>query len=312
MIKSVSSTTELGHVFADSVQALLQQTKLTANQIHAIGSHGQTIRHVPNQTIPYTLQIGDPNIIAARTGITCVADFRRRDLALGGQAAPLAPAFHADQLRSNTENRWVLNIGGIANATLLPKNPNTAAIGFDTGPGNTLLNLWIKQHQQVDYDHHGKWARSGTIQPDLLTALLQEPYFQAPAPKSTGRELFNLSWLEQVLKHFPTLHAANIQATLTELTATSIATALQNQANDAHNVFICGGGIHNHYLIERLQHHLPHWQLHSTAAVGIDPDWMEAMAFAWLAQQTLHRKPGNLPSVTGARKPAVLGAIYLG
>ncbi len=301
---------QLGRLFAEAVQALLRQADLDASAISAIGSHGQTLRHYPDTEFPTTLQIGDPNIIAEQTGITTIADFRRRDMAAGGQGAPLAPAFHQALLRDEKDDRVVLNIGGIANIPLLPADPAQPITGFDTGPGNALMDSWIQTHLQQSHDPEGTWATSGKMNKTLLDQLLSDAYFQQAPPKSTGRETFNLSWLEKQLQNFSDLSAEDIQATLAELTAISIARAISKHAADTKQVLICGGGIHNSYLIQRLAAHLPQQQLRSTQELGIDPDWVEAMAFAWLAKQTLEGQAGNLPGVTGAQHPVILGGIY--
>lgn len=300
----------LGKQFANSCLALLKQTGLKAENICAIGSHGQTICHMPNLDTPFTWQIGDPNIIATLTNITTVADFRRRDLALGGQAAPLAPAFHQYLLDCEHEDRWVLNIGGMANITYLPQDKTKAVIGFDTGPGNTLMDAYCREHLQKDFDDNGEWAKSGTVNQELLSLLLSDPYFQQPPPKSTGREYFHLDWLNSKLTFIPTAVAPeNIQATLLELTARTISDAIQDFQH-AGSLWICGGGVHNITLQQRLQQLCTRTKIHTTEEIGIHPDWIEACAFAWLAKQTLEGKPGNIPSVTGARHASVLGAIY--
>ncbi len=302
---------QLGELFAKSVNELIHKANVTAADVKAIGSHGQTIRHMPNAPQPFTLQIGDPNIIAARTGITTVADFRRRDMALGGQAAPLAPAFHDFLLRDQHENRWVLNIGGIANLTLLEKKQGSAVIGFDTGPGNTLMDAWCMRHQRRSYDHDGLWAASGTVDQPLLDALLSDSYFAKSAPKSTGREVFNLEWLNSRLRVNNIQRApADIQATLCELTAQTIANAISAYEIQPGSIWLCGGGSHNSLLVKRLTALCAPYRITTTEEANLHPDWMEAAAFAWLAQQTLRGLPGNLPSVTGAKQPTILGAIY--
>ena len=301
---------QLGRLFAEAVQALLTQADLDASAISAIGSHGQTLRHYPDTEFPTTLQIGDPNIIAEQTGITTITDFRRRDMAAGGQGAPLAPAFHQAMLRDEHYNQVVLNLGGIANITLLPADPRQPVTGFDTGPSNALMDSWTQTHLQQTYDAKGAWAASGRINNALLEQLLNDVYFRQSPPKSTGRETFNLTWLEQQLQNFSDLSAEDIQATLAELTAISIARAINQYAADTEQVLVCGGGIHNSYLMQRLAAHLPQQQLRSTEERGIDPDWVEAMAFAWLAKQTMEGQAGNLPGVTGAQHPVILGGIY--
>ena len=298
---------------ADAVNRLLSQTSLTAHDISAIGSHGQTIRHAPNDETPYTLQIGDPNTLAELTGITTAADFRRRDLAAGGQGAPLMPSFHNAMLRVNDETRVVVNIGGMANITVLPADPDEDVIGFDTGPGNVLMDAYIQTCLGKSYDEGGHWAASGSVNTDLLTRLLRDKFFKLPPPKSTGRELFNLRWLERHLKRIKKrIVRKHVQASLCELTAVSISEAIQEYAADAKSIIICGGGVHNTALMFRLQCLLEHQQIRSSEDYGIDPDAMEAIGFAWLAQQTVAIQAGNLPSVTGATHPVVLGGIYPG
>lgn len=300
---------QIGHLFADAALNLLKQQQISADKIIAIGSHGQTIRHHPNNTFPFTLQIADPNVIAEKTGITTIADFRRRDIVNGGQGAPLTPAFHAYAFRTNQKNRVILNIGGMANITLLPADLTKNVTGFDTGPGNTLIDSWIKLNLNQSHDKDGQWAKSGKINTALLAELLADPYFSLQPPKSTGREYFNLPWLQHKLKN--NLAAEDVQATLTELTAQSIMLAIDQYAEFDSEILICGGGVYNKYLQERLNFHCKNHSLHSTADFGLPPEWVEAVAFAWLAKQTMTRKPANLPSVTGAKKASILGGIYL-
>jgi len=300
---------ELGRFYANCCQRLLQKAQTAPSAVKAIGSHGQTVRHRPNGSHPFTAQLGDPNTLAQRMGITTVTDFRRRDLAAGGQGAPLAPAFHAQCLHSPDENRVILNIGGMANITILNHNSSQTIIGFDTGPGNVLLDYWYSQHQEGRYDANGDWGAAGKVNQPLLQQLLMEDYFQQPIPKSTGRECFNGSWLDEKLNAFK-LPPADIQATLCQLSADSIADAIQQQASDTQRVLVCGGGVHNKDLIRRLRQKLPAMQVDSTANAGIDPDWVEAMLFAWLAKQTIEGLTGNLTSVTGAQQPVILGGIY--
>jgi anhydro-N-acetylmuramic acid kinase len=297
-----------GEAFAGAVQVLLAQAGVSAEQIAAIGSHGQTLCHGPRATHPYTLQIGDPNRIVERTGITTVADFRRRDIAAGGQGAPLVPAFHQALLRSAEEDRVVLNIGGIANVTLLPADPEEPVSGYDTGPGNCLMDAWSELHRQQRYDDRGAWAATGQAHEQLLHTLLADPYFSEPPPKSTGTEYFSLTWLERHIRQ--QLPAEDVQASLCELTTRSIADAIKRDLPDTSRVLVCGGGARNEELMRRLQAALPGADVQSTAPLGLEPDWVEAMAFAWLAQQTLAGRAGNIPSVTGAGHPVVLGAIY--
>lgn len=299
----------LGIQFAQAVNALLEQAQLEPKQIKAIGSHGQTLCHAPNASLPFTLQAGDPNQISERTGITTIADFRRRDMAAGGQGAPLVPAFHRAVFFSSETHRTVLNIGGLANLTVLNTDCDAPVYGFDTGPGNTLIDQWCFKYTGQHYDKNGDWARSGNIHPEVLEAMLKDPYFKLAPPKSTGREHFNLGWVAQKCSHRE-LAPADVQTTLTELTAITISQAIQAQAPQTQELVICGGGVHNRYLWERIQYHCDPIKLLSTADLGADPDWVEALAFAWFAKQTLEGKPSNMPSVTGARGERILGAIY--
>lgn len=300
---------QLGHLFAEATKALLARSGVDASSIRAIGSHGQTIRHRPHAPHPFSRQIGNPSVIAEETGITTVADFRARDLAAGGEGAPLVPAFHRWLFRKPGVNRVIVNIGGIANVTWLPAAENGAVLGFDTGPGNTLLDQWIARHRDAPYDRDGAWAASGRVQKDLLAQLMADEYFAKAPPKSSGREHFNLAWLEQRLAG--NLAPEDIQATLAEFTAASIAQSLKYLPDEIGEIYICGGGTHNRHLLARLRALLPDMPVATTGILGLDPDWVEAAAFAWLAHQALAGKPGNLPSVTGARHPALLGGIYL-
>ncbi len=301
---------KLGELFAEAVNQLLEQAPVDKKQIQAIGTHGHTLWHQPTGKHPFSLQLGNANKIAELTAITTVADFRGRDIAASGQGAPLVPAFHAKYLTHSTRNRIILNVGGIANITYLPSNDNhiDEISGFDTGPGNGLIDAWVKKHRNKTYDKSGQWARSGKILPRLLEHLLTEPYFSSLPPKSTGKEYFNLNWLHNKLSNKFSSHKPNdIQATITALTAYTIA----KNCNKGDEVLVCGGGIHNEYLIELLSGYLENKPtVLSTASAGIDPDWMEAIAFAWLAKQRLEKQPGNLPSVTGAKGLRVLGSIY--
>lgn len=302
----------LANEYAAAVRNLLEKENIRAAKIRAIGSHGQTLRHYPNAKQPTTLQIGDPNLIAELTGITTVADFRRRDMAAGGQGAPLVPAFHENVFHDQQINRVVLNLGGIANITCLPSKRELPVLGFDTGPGNTLMNQWIHAHHNHGHDADGRWAASGSVHQELLTAMLADPYFALPPPKSTGTDYFSPAWITQQLADFTEIAATDVQATLCELTAVSITDAIKQHAPHTDEVLVCGGGVHNDYLMQRLYSNLAGSKIISTAAVGLDPDYIEAIAFAWLAKQTLHHQPGNLPAVTGARHPVVLGGIYYG
>ncbi|MGL5343252.1 MAG: anhydro-N-acetylmuramic acid kinase [Plesiomonas sp.] len=297
----------LGLFFAEAVQSLLTKHHILAADVEAIGCHGQTVYHDPDGVYPFTLQLGDANLMAAQTGIATVADFRRRDMALGGQGAPLVPAFHVALFGTLTP-RAILNIGGIANLTLLlPDHPVT---GFDTGPGNVLLDAWIMLQTGQRFDNNAEFAQQGQVDVDLLHALLAEPFFAIKPPKSTGRELFNMAWLQQKLAYFPSLSAIDIQATLVELTAVTITQPLLSQNITLNELLVCGGGVHNPLLMQRLAHYLPQTRVLSTEHYSVSPDYMEAMAFAWLGWCAVHQQPGNLPAVTGAEYPAILGAIY--
>lgn len=301
---------EMGELLADAVAALLATAGMPADRIAAIGSHGQTIRHRPPDGAtahPFTLQIGDPNCIAARTGITTVADFRRRDMVLGGQGAPLVPPFHAAAFRHPDRDRAVVNLGGIANVTLLPSRGEVS--GFDVGPGNCLLDAWVKRHLDRPYDDGGAWATAFTPDASLLQTLQQHPFFTREPPKSTGREDFNLGWLDAQLQAFPTLEPGVVQATLLALTSTTLTLALENYSTFTEAYF-CGGGARNQALLDDLSVRLKPRTVATTAALGVDPQCVEATAFAWLARETLHGRPGNLPAVTGASRATVLGAIY--
>lgn len=296
---------QLGIVFADAVNSLLANTNISATRITAIGSHGQTLWHRPDADPPFTWQLGDANIIAARTGITTVADFRRKDVALGGQGAPLVPAFHAAVFADPDEARAVVNIGGIANITVLNNAP---VLGYDTGPGNMLMDAWVSTNRNESFDKNGTWAASGTINRELLERMLSEPFFNQPPPRSTGRELFNLNWIENQLRKENGLEATDIQATLTELTAISISQEVMR--HDVTRVLLCGGGARNAFLRERIAANLPNVPVETTSAYGVHADYVEAAAFAWLARETLSGRPGNIPGVTGASHAAVLGAIF--
>jgi len=301
---------QLGHLFAKACNNLLNNNKLTPTDITAIGSHGQTIYHAPELSSPFSLQIGDPNIIAEQTGITTVADFRRRDIAAGGQGAPLVPAFHqaifGQIFDLSKQNISIVNIGGIANITYLSADKT---IGFDTGTGNTLMDFWIQKNLDLTYDRNGSWANTGKANPELIKILKQDPYFKLSLPKSTGKEYFSPSWLNEKISHTPDCSANDIQASLCHLTADTITEAIQQHAPLSEHTLICGGGMHNSYLIELIRNNLSH-PVSSTAEFGINPDHVEAMAFAWLARQTMNNLPGNLTEVTGARGATILGGIY--
>jgi len=291
---------------AQGIHTLLKQQGLAPEAIRAIGSHGQTIRHEPARG--FTVQIGNPALLAELTGITVVGDFRRRDVAAGGQGAPLVPAFHEALFEERAGHRAVLNVGGFSNLSLI--EPDKAVAGFDCGPGNVLLDAWIQDQRNESYDRNGQWAASGQVEPALLQALLSDPFFQTKGPKSTGREVFNLPWLKQHLDRLPPLAAEDIQATLLELSARTIVESLTGAQENTEELLVCGGGAHNAALMTRLGQLLPRARVASTATHGVDPDWVEAMAFAWLAQCCLDGVAANRPSVTGARGLRVLGAIY--
>lgn len=293
--------------FAQAVKAVLAKASYSAEQIRAIGSHGQTIRHRPE--LGFTLQIGNGARLAVETGIDVVCDFRAKDVALGGQGAPLVPAFHQAVFGRRGQLRFILNIGGIANISVLPGSADQV-FGFDTGPGNTLMDLWYRKHKGGAFDADGQWAMSGQVSEELLARLLGHPFFAKAYPKSTGRETFTLPWLELALAERPPVWPEDVQRTLLELTARSIANALLPLAPVAE-LFVCGGGVHNRALMQRLGELLPGWKLDSTSALGLHPDWVEAIAFAWLAKCFLEGRPGSLPAVTGARRPAILGALHL-
>ena len=297
---------ELARKYAAAVAAVLARSKIPASSVRAIGCHGQTIRHRPGRG--YTTQIGNAALLAELTGITVVADFRSRDVASGGQGAPLAPGFHADTFTHATEDRVVINLGGIANLTYLPHDGE--AIGFDSGPGNCLLDLWTKRHIGTPHDVGGGWAAAGRAIPDLLERLLQEPYFAAAPPKSTGRDLFNDAWLAKELRGGE--NAQGVQATLLELTARSLANAITRHCAGARRLIVCGGGAKNAALMRRLAELAAPAPVETSDRHGIDPQLVEAAAFAWLARRALNGQAGNLPSVTGARGSRVLGAIYPG
>ncbi|HEY6130995.1 MAG TPA: anhydro-N-acetylmuramic acid kinase [Halioglobus sp.] len=305
---------KLGLLFAEATLQLLAAAKTLPIQVKAIGSHGQTIRHRPPSVATcsaesFSLQIGDPNTIAENTGITTVADFRSRDIAAGGQGAPLAPAFHAAAFAKPGIHRAIINIGGIANASLL--EGTELLMGFDTGPGNTLLDHWISRCRGESFDRDGHWSATGQIDQELLAMLLMHPYFNQTGPRSTGKEDFNLAWLDNCLAEFDShLTPVNVQATLVELTSTSIARAIRNSPLDIAEIYICGGGSHNLHLMQRLTEILAPATVASTSAIGMDPDWVEAATFAWLASRTLDGLAGNSPAVTGASGARVLGGIY--
>lgn len=300
----------LADLYAQAVNGLLSASNLAADEITAIGCHGQTIRHCPDLPAgqAYTLQLGNHARLAELTGITVVGDFRSRDIAAGGQGAPLVPAFHQAIFAAPDKHRVIINIGGIANLSDLPLNGKVT--GFDSGPGNLLMDAWTLQHTGNSYDASGAWAVRGELNQSLLHALLSDPYFSQSIPKSTGRDLFNQAWLDAHLKTYPDT-PQNVARTLLEFTAETIAQALQQHCHGAEEIYVCGGGAHNLALIDSLQALSGH-SIQRTDALGVNVDWVEAVAFAWLAQRCIDHLPGNLPAVTGAAGPRILGAIYPG
>ena len=316
--RAALAANQLAVVYAQVVQSLVAGLNPFETPVTAIGAHGQTVRHQPQGTagMPhsgYTVQLNNPSLLAELTGMDVVADFRSRDVAAGGQGAPLVPAFHQHIFGQADTGVLVLNLGGIANLSVLPRSGHTAAppvLGFDCGPGNALMDAWCLQHTGQPYDAGGAWAASGQLLPALLTRLLDEPYFSAPLPKSTGRDLFSLDWLAHKLLPFADAAPADVQHTLTEFTARTCTDALQPYRHDAKALIVCGGGAFNQHLMARLQAGAPSLVVSTSSAHGLPPLQVEAAAFAWLARQTMHRQPGNLASVTGAAGPRVLGGIY--
>ncbi|MDH0171522.1 anhydro-N-acetylmuramic acid kinase [Stenotrophomonas sp. GD04145] len=311
----LASLEELGELdariaiaFADAANQLLDESGVDRTRVRAIGSHGQTVRHRPLADPAFTVQLGDGNRIAELTGITTVCDFRRRDVAAGGHGAPLMPAFHLGMLGTADEDRAVLNLGGIANLTLIPREG--AVRGFDTGPANALMDAWCQRHTGRTFDAEGAYAASGVVDGPLLAGWRADPWFDLPPPKSTGREQFHLAWAEAHMGEGQ-YAAADVQATLLELTVATVADALLVQQPQTRRLLVCGGGVHNRQLMKRLAERLPALQVESSAVHGLDPEYVEAMGFAWLAQRTMDGLAGNLPSVTGAKGPRILGAIHL-
>ena len=299
---------QVGQAFAKSINGLLDKANISASDVIAIGSHGQTVRHMPNLEVAFTIQIGDPNTIAIETGIDVIADFRRKDIALGGQGAPLVPAFHQQVFNSDKSDRVILNIGGIANITYLPK-ADEPVLGFDTGPGNALIDAWIQQTQDLPFDQDGQLAASGKTDKKLLKHLLSHTYFSQPHPKSTGKELFSQNWLEQQISEHSHLAVEDIQSTLLDLTCHSIANDILKLSSKGE-LFVCGGGTKNKELMTRLEKLLPNYQVDTTTTLGVNPQWVEAIAFAWLAFRYQNNLPANLPEVTGASREAILGARF--
>lgn len=302
----------LARHYAACVAHLLAEADMTASDVTAIGVHGQTIRHRPE--LGYTRQTNSPALLAELTGVDVIADFRSRDVAAGGQGAPLVPAFHQAVFSQGGEARVVVNIGGITNLSVLPGEPDVNVSGFDTGPGNLLMDAWINRHRQMAYDTDGAWAASGTVDPALLADLRAEPFFVLPPPKSTGRDLFSLAWLDALLASRTGVSPVDVQTTLAALTVTTLADAIVRFAPTAKGIFICGGGAYNAYLVRMLavalsgQGHAG--SVEATSALGVLPNHVEALAFAWLAERFLQRQFGNLPGVTGAAGPRILGALY--
>ena len=300
----------LGSVLAGAAIELLDAAGVDARDVTAIGSHGQTVYHAPGAATPLTVQLGDPSIIAERTGITTVADFRRRDVAAGGEGAPLAPAFHRAVFSAPGIERGILNLGGIANLSVLPADPERPLLGFDTGPANTLLDAWARTRFGAGMDRDAALARDGEVIPSLLAALLAEPYFDREPPKSTGRELFNPSWLDARLASRPEAGPHDVLRTLCELMVETAVAAVERFAPRTQELYLCGGGTRNPLLASRLAERAAPIRVDITSALGIHPDWVEAAAFAWLAMRTLAGEAGNAPTVTGAARETVLGGIY--
>ncbi len=300
----------LGHRYADVTLELLKAASVSPEHVAAIGCHGQTIRHRPGTSYPYTIQIGDPSTLAEHSGILTVAQFRQRDMAAGGQGAPLVPPFHQYLFAHPEENRGVLNLGGMANITLLPKASSTL-LGFDTGPANVLIDGWCQRMLGKDYDCNGDLARQGRLLTGLLKSMQTHPFFSQSPPKSTGREAFHLDWAQHHLDQLEQAPAVlDVLRTLTELTAWSVASAITASGLSLDTLILCGGGAYNGFLMERIQAQLPDARVISSGDMGVQPDHMEALAFAWLARQTLYGLPGNHPDVTGAAGFRILGGIY--
>ncbi len=307
---------EVGHLFADAAVCAVERAGLDRAEVAAVGSHGQTVRHEPDGQWPSTTQIGDPNVIAQRTGITTVADFRRRDIAAGGQGAPLAPAFHQALMSHPSLRRAIVNLGGIANVSLLdPAVPGASGpLGFDCGPANGLLDAWARQHLDAPLDRDGDWGAGGVVHGPLLERMLTDPYFSRPAPKSTGRGYFDEGWIDRQIRSMGggTVAPDDVQRTLCELCAATVAESIETHGPETTEVYLCGGGVHNRALVERLAARLAPRRVARTDDLGISADYVEATAFAWLAKCALDGVPGNRPSVTGASEAVVLGGIYPG
>lgn len=308
-----SSDVEVAQLFSTAVLEILKRNSLDPDDVTAIGSHGQTIWHEPPQSptghIPFTLQIGDPNTIALSTGIATVADFRRKDMAAGGQGAPIVPAFHAEIFKSSSIDRFVLNLGGIANITFLPKNPGKP-MGLDTGPASVLMDAWIRQNLNKELDEGGEWAKTGKINSPLLHELLDEIYFDLPGPKSTGRELFNISWLTGKLAKLEIeIAKEDVQATLLEFSVETIKREIL-KIRDYGEIIVCGGGVHNKAFLSRLKEKLDHFRFITSDELGINPDCVESVAFAWFASKTLKKQAIDFTPFTGARHPVIAGGVY--
>lgn len=299
-------STVLGKEFAQAVLALLENTPYSAKDVTAIGSHGQTICHDATASIPYTVQLGCPHTITEITGIPVVADFRTRDLVVGGKGAPFAPLYHQVLFGQQSSPLAIVNIGGIANVTFL--EGACPPRGYDTGPGNCLMDAWINQVRHLSYDANGDWASSGHVIPSLLSTMLADPYFQQPSPKSLGKEYFSTEWLSSQLTHHE--QPVDVQATLLALTAKTIAQAILTYPNPLSQVILCGGGVHNRALHQAIQQELDPIEVLSSAALGVNPDFIEAMMFAWLAEQAINQTPLDLNALTGAKKPVILGVVY--
>ena len=301
----------LGKLFADSINHLIEHNSIPKKDIVAIGSHGQTIFHEPNASLGSSIQIGNPNIICAQTGITTVGDFRRMDMAKGGQGAPLASHFHQYQFQQDNQALAILNIGGMANITYLPASVSKNVItGFDSGPGNALLDDWIQYHRNKEYDVNSLWANSGTVNDSLLESMLNDPYFSVEPPKSTGRDYFNLAWVQQFLAEHTDLRKEDVQATLLALTIKTIVDALNRFANDCSSVVICGGGAYNQQILDTLNKSMSDKIVNTTKRFDLHPNCIEAVSFAWLAKRRMQNLPGNIPGVTGASEDMALGAVY--
>ncbi len=300
--------TLVGTLFAQVADEVISASGFNPAAIRGIGSHGQTLRHQPSGPAPFSIQIGNPSVVSEATGITTVADFRRRDMAAGGQGAPLVPAFHKAFFSSETENRCILNLGGIANITWLPASGNLPATGFDTGPANALMDAWCLDQTGLPFDSDGHWASEGHVNQDLLNDMLSDAYFAKAPPKSTGKERFNLEWVKTLVSRHPDIATEDIQRTLLQLTVASVVKQLP-QTGDL-GIYVCGGGARNPLLMSELGKALPQARLTLTSELGVDPQMVEPVAFAWLAKQAIEGKPGNLPDVTGAAGPRILGAIY--